>query len=83
MAVKCEVLLFAQLRDALGCDHLAIDLKDAATVADALAGLAAKHPAIDELRDQLAVAVNERYVRPDFQLNSGDVIALIPPVSGG
>ena len=80
--MKCEVLLFAQLRDAVGCDRLTIDLPERATVADALKALASQHRAIDESHDRLAVAVNERYARQTDGLRDRDVIALIPPVSG-
>jgi molybdopterin converting factor subunit 1 len=81
--VKCEVLLFAQLREAIGRDRITIDLSEAATVSNALEILASQHRVINELRDKLAVAVNERYTRPEQTLNDGDVLALIPPVSGG
>jgi molybdopterin converting factor subunit 1 len=81
--MRCEVLLFAHLRDAIGHDRLFIELHDGATIAEALLMLASQHRAIDALRDKLAVAVNQRYARSAHQLNGGDVIALIPPVSGG
>lgn len=35
-----------------------------------------------EMKSSL-VAVNEEYASPDTPLNAGDVIAFIPPVSGG
>lgn len=81
--MKCQVLLFANLAEAVGTDRLAIELPDGARVADALAQLCTEHEAIRDLRHVLAVAVNERYARPDAELAGGDVIALIPPVSGG
>ena len=81
--MKCEVLLFAQLRVAIGSDRLAIELREDAMVADALELLASRNNQIRDLKDRIAVAVNERYVRPEFALKDGDVLALIPPVSGG
>ncbi|EEL48904.1 Molybdopterin converting factor (Subunit 1) [Bacillus cereus Rock3-44] len=33
--------------------------------------------------DQLMVAINEEYANADDKIQSGDVVALIPPVSGG
>ena len=83
MALSCEVLLFAQLADAMSIDRLAIELPDGARVADCLDRLAAEHEAIREWQDRIAVAVNERYASRDHALADGDVIALIPPVSGG
>lgn len=33
--------------------------------------------------DNFTVAVNETYVEKDFVLRNNDIIAIIPPVSGG
>ena len=81
--MRCDVLLFARLADEVGRDRLTIDLQDGATVADAVAHLAADHEALREMRDVFAVAVNERYGGPGTPLHDGDTLALIPPVSGG
>jgi molybdopterin converting factor subunit 1 len=81
--MRCEVLLFAQLAESVGAERLTVELPGDATVADALDRLAADHAAIGASRATLAVAVNERYCRPDTCLRDGDTIALIGPVSGG
>lgn len=81
--MRCDVLLFAQLRQELGRDRLTIELPNGATAADAIAHLAQQYEAIAKLHGQLAVAVNERYERHSAQLEEGCTIALIPPVSGG
>ena len=79
----CQVLLFAQLREAIGQDRLSIELRDGATVDEALDVLVSRHEPIAGIRSQLAVAVDEKYRPRSFTLSDGDVIALIPPVSGG
>lgn len=33
--------------------------------------------------DELAIAVNEAYAEDDLVLNEMDIVAIIPPVSGG
>lgn len=81
--MKCEVLLFAQVRDVVGCDRLTIELPVGAKVRDALNRLAKLHSSIAQMRPQLAVAVDERYATPETVLREGCTIALIPPVSGG
>ncbi|MHC4274315.1 MAG: molybdopterin converting factor subunit 1 [Planctomycetota bacterium] len=81
--MRCDVLLFAQLAEAVGHDRLTVDLPDGATAADALDVLASDHPALRDMRRTLAVAVNERYCAESRALGDGDTIALIPPVSGG
>lgn len=81
--MRCDVLLFAQLREAIGRDRLTIELPIGARVADAIAHLAQQHEAIKRLEGKLAVAVNERYQGDSARLEDGCTIALIPPVSGG
>ena len=83
MALRCEVLLFAQLAQAMSTDRLTIELPDDATVAVCMDQLAAQHEGFGPWRHCTAVAVNERYVTAERALTDGDVIALIPPVSGG
>lgn len=81
--MNCEVLLFAQLREAIGCDHLSLQLPENATVRDALEVLAQRHEAIAAMRNTIAVAVDEQYQPSTARLREGCTIALIPPVSGG
>ena len=70
--------LFAILRERAGGSGLTRDLPDGARVRDALAEL-------DELARglPLVMAVNREYAPEDRVLESGDEVALIPPVSGG
>ena len=81
--MRCTVLLFAQARDAAGNDRVALQLPDTATVADAMTLLVEKSPALAPLRHRLAIAVDERYARPETRLRDGCTLAIIPPVSGG
>lgn len=81
--MKCEVLLFAQLREAMGRERLSIELRDDATVGDALDELSREHPAINAMRKTIAVAVDQRYQPSGTRLRDGCTMALIPPVSGG
>jgi sulfur-carrier protein len=81
--MRCEVLLFAHLREAIGRDRVSIELDNDATVGDALDALAQRHEAIAAMRGRVAVAVNEKYQPMHAKLHQGEVIALIPPVSGG
>ena len=36
-----------------------------------------------KVKGQWSVAVNEQYVYDEMQLNNGDELAIIPPISGG
>ena len=81
--LRCVVLLFAGIAEAVGEERVEVELREGATVDDALDALAREHAAIAEQRASLAVAVDERYARRDDVLRDGCVLALIPPVSGG
>jgi molybdopterin converting factor subunit 1 len=83
MSMRCTVLLFAHLADAAGRREVPLELPRDATVSDAIDALARSFSSIAPFRDPIAIAVNERYVQPDYELEEGDTIALIPPVSGG
>jgi MoaE-MoaD fusion protein len=76
--VEITVRLFAMLRERAGEPEVTLELPEGARVRDALdslAGLAEGMP--------LVMAVNREYADPDHVLDSGDELALIPPVSGG
>jgi len=81
--MQCDVLLFAQLTDAIGCDRLTIQLSDGATAGDALNHLAEQYEPIASMRETIALAIDDTYVSRDTPVHDGATIALIPPVSGG
>ena len=81
--MRTRVLLFAALREAAGARELLIELPAGASVSELRERLAADHPRIAPLLGNAAAAVNEEYVPGDQPLTEGDVVALIPPVSGG
>jgi molybdopterin synthase catalytic subunit len=76
--MQIRVRLFAGLRERAGATELELELPEGALVADALERMA-------ELTDGVPVvmAVNHEYADPGSALESGDEVALIPPVSGG
>jgi molybdopterin converting factor subunit 1 len=76
--MRVTVRLFAILRERAGSDRLELDLPEGARVADALAE-------VDHLAGglRLVMAVNREYAAADHELEAGDELALIPPVSGG
>jgi molybdopterin converting factor subunit 1 len=80
--VHVVVRLFASYREAAGVGRIELDLPPGATVRDAIADIAKRHPLITEGR-RIVIARNRDYVTPDEPLADGDEVALIPPVSGG
>ena len=70
--------LFAMLRERAGAREVTLQLPDGARVSDALAELGSIAEGLP-----LVMAVNREYADEDQVLDSGDELALIPPVSGG
>lgn len=80
--MRIVVRCFAQLRE-LATDRFELALADQATVADAWSALAARHPGIEPHRPYVRAARNGVYAPWDEPLTDDDVIAFLPPVSGG
>jgi MoaE-MoaD fusion protein len=76
--MQVTVRLFAALRERAGSPELTLDLPDGARVRDALAELSDLAQGVP-----LVMAVNREYASEEQPLDSGDELALIPPVSGG
>lgn len=75
-----DVLFFADLQEAVGKEKLSFD-------ADGLSVKELKdkylHSYELEMIDYAMIAINEEYSDENTILNNGDVVAFIPPVSGG
>ena len=81
--MKVRVLLFASCRDIIGARELSLDMETGAAVQDLVDCLVRRYPSLRGLSSVLQTAVNLEYAGRATPLNHGDVVALIPPVSGG
>lgn len=75
-----SVLFFAELRESAGSEKITLEA-DGITVNELKRDYLSKYK-LDNL-DHAMVAINEEYVQGDAVLSEGDVVAFIPPVSGG
>jgi molybdopterin synthase catalytic subunit len=83
-AMTVQVRLFAMLRERAGSDSVELELRDGATVGEALEALAERPELADALdRMPVRMAVNREYADAGTTLRADDELALIPPVSGG
>ena len=73
---------FASLRE-LSVDRCELDLGPATTVEDAWSALQARYPALEPQRPYVRAARNGAYVSWSEPIADGDVVAFLPPVSGG
>jgi molybdopterin synthase catalytic subunit len=81
--VHVQILLFAQMRLEQGAARIEVELPDGATVRDAIARVAADHPAVARHLGSCLVAVGLEYVEPAHVLHGGEEVSLVPPVQGG
>jgi molybdopterin synthase catalytic subunit len=73
---------FASLRE-LSVDRCELELDPGTTVDDAWNALASMHPDLQPQRPYVRAARNGAYVPWDEAVAEGDVVAFLPPVSGG
>lgn len=81
--MKLTVKLFAAARELAGCGEIGMELPTGATVGELRAALIVAAPALAALAERSMIAVNEEYAGDATLLRESDVVALIPPVSGG
>lgn len=75
-----EVLFFAELQEKVGSEKLLLDDAVGISIKDLRHKLLSSY---DLETHHAIVAVNEEYVQDDTVLKDKDVVAFIPPVSGG
>jgi len=81
--MRVRVLYFAGVRDVVGRAEEELELPAAvATVSDFARFIGEAH-GLTERMPTIRIARNERFADPTESLANGDVLALIPPVSGG
>jgi len=80
--MKITVLLFGIIRDVIGENTLKLDLEKAISIGQFKQDLLKKYNDLQQYSN-FSIAVNEEYVDLNYVLQVNDVVALIPPVSGG
>lgn len=78
--MNLRVLLFASLGRQAGVRQLDLEVPEGCTVSEA-ATVVRSHVPIE--LEGVMCAINERYADPSSPLADGDVLAFLPPVSGG
>ncbi|WP_428743635.1 molybdopterin converting factor subunit 1 [Tenacibaculum sp.] len=80
--MKTTLLLFGIAADLAGNSSLTMELPNKSTVASFKEFLSAEFPEFQKM-SSYAVAINESYATDEALIQENDVIAIIPPVSGG
>jgi molybdopterin synthase sulfur carrier subunit len=81
--MKARVQFYAQLRDLAGIREQDVDLAEGATVGDLLSQIYAQHPSLRAHDKSILIGAGLEFVDRNYQLKSGEEIAIMPPVQGG
>jgi molybdopterin converting factor subunit 1 len=77
-----NLLLFGIATDLLQTSSVEFEVSENCTIADFKTAIATKYPQLENI-NSYAIAVNETYASNQKILHQNDVVAIIPPVSGG
>ncbi|XP_015997860.2 molybdopterin synthase sulfur carrier subunit isoform X4 [Rousettus aegyptiacus] len=88
MVIRCqvEVLYFAKSAEIAGIRSETISVPREIKSLQLWNEIETRHPGLADIRNQVILAVRQEYVELGDQLlllQSGDEIAIIPPISGG
>ena len=81
-AMNLQILFFCIASELVCTNSLTIEIPTSANVSDLKILLVTKYPQLEKM-NSYAIAINEAYASNETILKENDVIAIIPPVSGG
>jgi sulfur-carrier protein len=81
--MQITLKLFAIYQETYGTEVLQWQISPGSTVRDVFQRILDEHPTLAEWAAVTRFGVNLEFVPPETQLQDGDEIVLIPPVSGG
>ncbi|XP_053405995.1 molybdopterin synthase sulfur carrier subunit-like [Mercenaria mercenaria] len=87
MDVEITVLFFAKSRELTGTRETTLHISKETTATELLSVIISKYNSLDVLKENVVLSLNEEYISvsdsQNLVLNSGDTVAVIPPISGG
>ncbi|HIE58749.1 MAG TPA: molybdopterin converting factor subunit 1 [Persephonella sp.] len=81
--MKIKVLYFSSVKDKLKKQIEEFEIRENTTIEEFISLLQEKYPEIKDVLKNIMIAVNEEYKDKKYILKNNDVVAIIPPVSGG
>ena len=80
--MQIEVLFFGITTDLIGEKSILFEILDKTSVSDLKQKLLDTYPKLKK-HQSFSIAVNMEYAEDPIIIKNGDIVALIPPVSGG
>lgn len=81
--MKIRVQFYSQLRDVAGTSEEDVGLADGSTVGQLLQKVYEKFPALRAHDKSILIGAGVEFVDRDHVIESGEEIAIMPPVQGG
>jgi molybdopterin converting factor subunit 1 len=81
--IRIRVLFFGQLREAAGVREMSWELASGSTSAQLRNAVMLSFPALARMEGSVVLALNEEFLQESVELEDGDEVAFLPPVSGG
>ena len=81
--MNVDVQFFSRLRDLAGESGLELEVPERTRVAELLAILYSRAPALRDWDKSILVAAGVEFVTRDYILQPGDRISIMPPLQGG
>ena len=81
--MKIHVQFYTQLRDLVGMRELDVELPERATVRDLLNKIYTQQSTLRSHDRSILIGAGVDFVDRDYELKSGQEIAIMPPVQGG
>jgi len=81
--MRLKIKLFAVLKDRIGESSITLDLPQGLNAGELKNSIKDQYPAVGNVINLARVAVNEEFVADEDPINEEDIVALIPPSSGG
>jgi molybdopterin converting factor subunit 1 len=81
--ITVRVRFFARYAELVGRSEAAVSLSQPATVEDVVRRVREDLPGARALPERPLAAVNMKHVKLEAQVQSGDEVALLPPIAGG
>jgi MoaE-MoaD fusion protein len=81
--VRVRVLFFGVLKDITGVSEELAELSEGARLEDLFERYGRRYPKLANFRPSIAASINQEYASWRAPLRANDVVAFLPPVSGG
>jgi molybdopterin synthase sulfur carrier subunit len=82
-SIRVKALFFGGLKEVAGRAEESVELAPGSRIEDLFAHFISRCPELSRYRGSLVASRNQEFAAWNTQLESGDEIAFLPPVSGG